>query len=35
MVKLADYNITIPGAVKKNISESIEITVNCLLDQKL
>lgn len=35
MVKLADYNITIPGAVKKNISESIEITVNCLLDQKM
>jgi hypothetical protein len=35
MLKLADYSITIPGAVKKNISESIEITVNCLLDQKL
>ncbi len=35
MLKLADYGITIPGAVKKNISESIEITVNCLLDQKL
>lgn len=35
LLKLADYGITIPGAVKKNISESIEITVNCLLDQKL
>jgi hypothetical protein len=35
MLKLADYGISIPGAVKKNISESIEITVNCLLDQKL
>jgi hypothetical protein len=34
-VKLADYNISIPGAVKKNISESIEITVNCILDQKM
>jgi len=35
MVKLADYNIDIPGAVKKNIAESIEITVNCTLDQKM
>jgi len=35
MLKLLDYNITIPGAVKKNISESIEITVNCKLDQIL
>ncbi|MGF2414727.1 MAG: YceI family protein, partial [Ferruginibacter sp.] len=33
--KLADYNISIPGAVKNNISESIEITVNCNLDQKM
>ena len=33
--KLADYNISIPSAVKSNISESIEITVNCLLDQKM
>jgi len=35
MVKLADYNIFIPGAVKSNISESIEITVKCDLDQKM
>ncbi len=35
MVKLADYNIAIPGAVKKNIAESIQITVNCVLDQKM
>jgi polyisoprenoid-binding protein YceI len=35
MAKLADYNISIPGAVKSNISESIEITVNCTLDQKM
>jgi hypothetical protein len=34
-VKLADYNISIPSAVKGNISESVEITVNCLLDQKM
>jgi YceI-like domain len=34
-VKLADYNIKIPGAVKNNISETIEITVNCTLDQKM
>jgi hypothetical protein len=33
--KLADYNISIPSAVKGNISETIEITVNCLLDQKM
>jgi hypothetical protein len=35
MVKLAEYGISIPGAVKNNISESIEITVNCNLDQKM
>lgn len=35
MVKLADYNISIPGAVKNNIAESIEINVNCTLDQKM
>ena len=33
--KLADYNISIPGAVKNNISPTIEITVNCSLDQKM
>lgn len=32
---LADYNIIIPKTVKGNISESIEITVNCVLDQKM
>jgi hypothetical protein len=35
MAKLADYKISIPGAVKNNISETIEITVNCKLDQKM
>lgn len=34
-VKLADYNISIPNLVKDNISQNIEITVNCLLDQKM
>jgi hypothetical protein len=34
MVKLADYSIAVPAAVKNNISESIQITVDCLLDQK-
>ncbi len=34
-IKPADYGITIPGSVKNNISETIEITVNCVLDQKM
>ncbi len=34
-VKPADYGISIPGSVKNNIAESVEITVNCLLDQKM
>jgi hypothetical protein len=29
MIKLADYNISIPKLVKDNIAETIEITVNC------
>jgi YceI-like domain len=35
MVKLADYKISIQGASKNSISENIEITVNCNLDQKM
>ena len=35
IVKLTDYKITIPGAVKNNISESVEVTVNCNLNQKM
>ena len=31
-VLLADYNITIPSVVKDNISKSINITVDCILD---
>lgn len=32
---LVDYNITVPKVVEKNISKTIEITVNCLYDQKM
>lgn len=32
---LADYNISIPKVVANNISKTIEITVNCLYDQKI
>ncbi len=35
ITKLADYKISIPGTVKNSIAESIEITVNCNLDQKM
>lgn len=34
-VKVADYDITIPKLVKDNIAEQIEISVNCLFDQKM
>lgn len=33
--KPSDYNITIPKLVKDNISETIEVTVNCDYDQKM
>jgi len=32
-VRLEDYEIKVPGAVKKQISESIEITVNVMLEE--
>lgn len=32
-ILLSDYNITVPGAVVNNISKSIEITVNAVLDK--
>lgn len=35
MVKLADYNISIPGLVKENIAESVEVTVLSSFDQKM
>ncbi len=34
-LKLADYKISIPKLVKDNISETVEITVNCDYSQKL
>lgn len=34
-IKLADYNITIPKLVKNNISENIDIIVNCTYDQHM
>ena len=34
-VALADYKITVPRLVEKNISKTIDITVNCLYDQKM
>jgi polyisoprenoid-binding protein YceI len=34
-VALADYNISVPKVVENNISKTIEITINCLYDQKM
>ncbi|MEN9571460.1 MAG: hypothetical protein RL172_2691 [Bacteroidota bacterium] len=34
-IALADFNIAIPKVVESNISKTIEVTVNCLYDQKL
>ncbi len=34
-IKLADYKVTIPKLVKDNISETQEITVTCLYNQKM
>ena len=34
-VSLSDYAISVPRVVENNISKTIEITVNCLYDQKL
>lgn len=34
-LKLADYKISIPKLVKDNISETVEVTVNCDYNQKL
>lgn len=34
-VALADYKVAIPKLVENNISKTIEITVNCLYDQKM
>jgi polyisoprenoid-binding protein YceI len=34
-IKPADYKIVIPGIVKDNIAETLDITVSCLYDQKI
>ena len=34
-VVLADYKIEVPKLVENNIAKNIEITVNCLYDQKM
>ncbi len=34
-IKLADYNIGIPGVVKDQIAETIDINVSCRFDQKM
>jgi YceI-like domain len=33
-IKPKDYNINVPSAVKDNISESIELTINCQYEKK-
>jgi len=35
IITLADYKIAIPKLVENKISKTIEITVNCLYDQKM
>ncbi len=35
IVALADYKVSIPKLVETNISKTIEITVNCLYNQKM
>lgn len=34
-VKLSDHGISIPGMVKDNINETVEVTVFCNFDQKM
>ena len=34
-IKPADYKITIPGVVKDNIAETLDITVSCVYDKKI
>lgn len=35
IVKLADFDITIPKLVKDNINQNQEVTVNCVYDKKM
>ena len=34
-VKLADYKISIPGVVKDNIAEVVDVNVSCVYDKKM
>lgn len=34
-IALADYKITVPKLVENNIAKNIEVTVNCLYNQKM
>lgn len=34
-IKLADYKISIPGVVKDNISETVDVSVSSMYDKKL
>ncbi len=35
VIKLADYGISIPAVVRKNIAETVTINVNCTYNQKM
>ena len=35
LIKIADYNISIPSVVKDNIAESVEVSINSSFDQKM
>jgi hypothetical protein len=34
-IKLSDYKISIPGIVKDNIAQVVDVTISCVYDQKL
>ncbi|RYY62441.1 MAG: YceI family protein [Chitinophagaceae bacterium] len=34
-IRLADYNISIPAVVKSNIAPVVDVTVDCIYDQKM
>ena len=34
-IKLSDYKISIPGIMKDNISQVVDVTVTCVYDQKI
>ena len=34
-LRLADYRISIPAVVKSNVAEVVEVTIDCIYDQKM